>query len=68
MLALSGRPGYLGSEWGRNVDDESLWVLVTRWARVGDWRRALSGYEMKMATTPLFLQALDEPSAFLVQE
>ena len=38
---------------GRNVDDPTLWVLVTRWQDVGSYRRALSSYDVKVSAVPL---------------
>ena len=40
---LAGKPGYVGGEVGRNVDDPTLWVLTTRWQNVGSYRRARGG-------------------------
>jgi hypothetical protein len=66
---LAEKPGYVGGEVGRNVDDPSLWVLTTRWENVGSYRRALGSYEGKMHIQPLMVHALDEPSAYeLVEE
>lgn len=62
--ALAERPGYLGGDLGRNVDEPDLWVLVTRWEHVGAYRRALSAYDVKLHAVPLLSRALDEPSAF----
>lgn len=62
QLAL--RPGYLGGEIGRNVDDPALWVLTTRWENVGAYRRALSAYDVKLHAVPTLSRALDEPSAY----
>ncbi len=53
---------------GRNVDDPTLWVLVTTWANVGAYRRALSSYDVKLHAVPLLSRALDEPSAYEVVE
>ena len=63
---LADKPGFLGGEVGRNVDDPGLWVLTTRWENVGSYRRALSSYESKMHIQPLMVHALDEPSAYEV--
>jgi hypothetical protein len=63
---LAGRPGYAGGAVGRNVDDPTLWVLQTRWADVGSYRRALSSYDVKLGAVPLLSRALDEPSAYEV--
>jgi len=66
---LADKPGYVGGEVGRNVDDPALWVLTTRWENVGSYRRALGSYEGKMHIQPLMVHALDEPSAYeLVEE
>jgi quinol monooxygenase YgiN len=63
---LAARPGYAGGAVGRNVDDPTLWVLQTRWADVGSYRRALSSYDVKLGAVPLLSRALDEPSAYEV--
>ncbi|GAA5118252.1 hypothetical protein GCM10023339_30520 [Alloalcanivorax gelatiniphagus] len=65
---LAAKPGWVGGEVGRNVDDPGLWVLATRWANVGSYRRALGSYEGKMHIQPLMVHALDEPSAYEVVE
>jgi quinol monooxygenase YgiN len=65
---LAERQGYLGGQVGRNLDDPSLWVLTTRWANVGAYRRALSSYEVKLHAVPLLSRAVDEPSAYEVVE
>ena len=66
--ALAARPGFVGGEVGRNVDDPELWVLTTRWQNVGSYRRALSAYEVKLTAVPLLSRAIDEPSAYEVVE
>ena len=65
---LAAKPGYVGGDVGRNVDDPTLWVLTTRWENVGSYRRALGSYESKMHIQPLMVHALDEPSAYEVVE
>jgi Antibiotic biosynthesis monooxygenase len=65
---LASKPGHVGGEVGRNVDDPSLWVLTTRWENVGSYRRALGSYEGKMHIQPLMVHAVDEPSAYEVVE
>jgi hypothetical protein len=65
---LAAKPGYVGGEVGRNVDDPTLWMLTTRWENVGSYRRALGSYEGKMHIQPLMVHALDEPSAYEVVE
>lgn len=65
---LAARPGYRDGSVGRNVDDPDLWVLQTRWADVGSYRRALSAYDVKLGAVPLLSRAVDEPSAYEVVE
>jgi heme oxygenase (mycobilin-producing) len=64
LTTLAARPGYLGGSGGRSTDDPNAWVLVTRWANVGHYRRALGNYDVKLHATPLLAQALDRASAF----
>ena len=63
LAALAGRPGYLRGRLGRAYDDRTRWTLVTEWASVGAYRRALSAYDVKVDATPLLAESLDEPSA-----
>ena len=63
-VLLAARPGYVDGAVGRNVDDPTLWVLQTRWADVGSYRRALSSYDVKLGAVPLLSRAIDEPSAY----
>ena len=64
LALLAASAGYVDGGAGRNVDDPELWVLVTRWADVGSYRRALSSYDVKLGAVPLLSRAIDEPSAF----
>lgn len=68
LALLAARPGWLGGEIGRNVDDPALWVLTTRWSDVGSYRRALSAYDVKVGAVPLLSRAIDEPSAYELVE
>ena len=61
---LAGQRGYVAGRIGRNVDDPELWTMVTRWADVGSYRRALSTYDVKLGAVALLGRALDEPSAY----
>ncbi|HEY0949538.1 antibiotic biosynthesis monooxygenase family protein [Nocardioides sp.] len=61
---LAACRGYAGGEIGRNVDDPELWVLTTRWADVGSYRRALSTYDVKLHAVAVLSRAIDEPSAY----
>lgn len=66
LRVLAACPGYLRGRLARATDADGGWVLVTEWATVGAWRRALSSYEVKLRATELLALALDEPSAFEV--
>lgn len=59
------RQGCISAEVVRNLDDEGLWAIVTRWESVGDYRRSFGGYDAKMILTPVLSRAVDEPSAYL---
>lgn len=62
--ALAERPGHLASRIGRNVDDPTLWTLVSTWEHVGAYRRALSAYDVKLHAVPVLSRAIEEPSAY----
>jgi quinol monooxygenase YgiN len=64
IQVLAGKPGHLSADLGRNLDDEELWTLTTRWQNVGSYRRALQGFEAKTAVVPLLSSCLDEPTAY----
>jgi quinol monooxygenase YgiN len=61
---LAQQRGYADGRLGRNLDDPTLWVMVTRWEDVGSYRRALSTYDVKVGAVPLLSRAIDEPSAY----
>ncbi|SDE61458.1 antibiotic biosynthesis monooxygenase family protein [Auraticoccus monumenti] len=61
---LRARPGFLGVDLARNLDEPTLWTITTRWADVGSYRRALNGLESKMVVVPLLSRAVDEPTAY----
>ena len=63
-VLLAQRPGYVDGTVGRNLDEPSTWLLMTRWENVGSYRRALSSYDVKLGAVPLLSRALDEPSAY----
>jgi len=62
--ALAACPGYLRGNLARAYDDPSAWCLVTEWASVGAYRRALSSYDVKLRGTPLLARAVPEASAY----
>jgi len=64
LAVLGAQPGCEDGQVGRNVDDPTLWVMVTRWRDVGSYRRALSSYDVKVGAVPLLGRAIDEPSAY----
>jgi quinol monooxygenase YgiN len=64
LAVLALQKGYDDGRLGRNVDDPSLWTMVTRWRDVGSYRRALSSYDVKLGAVPLLSRAVDEPSAY----
>jgi quinol monooxygenase YgiN len=61
---FSERDGYISGGFGQNLDDSQLWTLVTQWANVGSYRRALSNLTVKMEVVPLLATAIDEPGAY----
>jgi quinol monooxygenase YgiN len=67
VAALSARPGFRDAEVGRAADEPELWALVTRWDGVGAYRRALSAAEVKITGAPVWVHAVDEPSAYVTE-
>jgi hypothetical protein len=66
--ALASRPGHVASRLAQALDDPSIWVLVSEWVNVGSYRRALSSYDVKMASGALMGAVLNEPTAYDVIE
>ncbi len=64
LATLATCPGYLDGRIGRNVDEPTLWVLVTTWEGPGAYRRALSSYDVKLHAVPVLGRAVDEPGAY----
>ena len=64
LEAFSACAGFVSGEFGQNLDDSTLWSLVTHWENVGSYRRALSNLNVKMNAIPLLAQAIDEPGAY----
>ena len=64
LEALAARPGYVRGELTRSLDEPASWCLVTEWANVGAYRRALGAFEVKMTATPLLAESLYEPVAY----
>ena len=64
LQAVSVCKGYVSGELGQNLDDPTLWSLVTHWENVGSYRRALSNNDVKINAIPILAQAIDEPGAY----
>jgi quinol monooxygenase YgiN len=64
VQVLSTKAGFTSADLGQNLDEPELWTLTTRWQNVGSYRRALQGFEAKMAVVPLLSACLDEPTAY----
>jgi len=64
LAAISKCKGYVSGEFGQNLDEVTLWSLVTHWENVGSYRRALSNNDVKMNAIPILAQAIDEPGAY----
>jgi heme-degrading monooxygenase HmoA len=62
--ALAECAGYIDGEVGQNLDQPTLWVLMTKWENVGSYRRALSAMRSKLEAIPVLARAIDEPGAF----
>ncbi|MFV0405229.1 MAG: antibiotic biosynthesis monooxygenase family protein [Propioniciclava sp.] len=62
------RPGCQRADLVQNLDDPTLWALVSHWDDVGSYRRGFNGYEAKMVLTPVLSLAVDEPSAYAPAE
>ena len=66
---FSGCDGFRGGWVGLGVDtadDGEHWLLVAHWASVGQYRRALSSVDVRLAAVPVLAQARDEPTGFEV--
>ncbi len=66
MTLFATLPGFVGGHLCRAPDEPELWLLVTHWAGVGAYRRALSSYDVKMTAPAVMAHAVPEPSAFEV--
>lgn len=64
LEAFSQCTGFKKGEFGQNLDELTLWSLVTHWENVGSYRRALSNNTVKMNAIPILAQAIDEPGAY----
>jgi quinol monooxygenase YgiN len=68
MDALATRPGHVVTRLAQALDDPSMWVLVSEWENVGSYRRALSSYDVRMASGILMGAVVNEPTAYEIVE
>ncbi len=66
LATLATRPGFLRGSIGQAIDEAGLMLVSVEFDEVGNYRRALSAYEVKLHAVPLLSRAIDEPSAFEV--
>src|SRR4051794_29391247 len=66
LAALRATLGCRSVELVRAVDDRDNWLLVGRWDGVGAYRRALSGFDVKMHAHPFLARARQEESSYEV--
>ena len=67
VLELLGtHQGYLGGWLGQSVDEATEVVLASRWARLGDWRRALSSPQVKLHASEVLYRCRMESTVFEV--
>ena len=64
LHALAACQGYRSGRLARSIDEPARWVLVTEWASVGAYRRALGSYDVRVNAARLLGQSEDEPSAY----
>jgi hypothetical protein len=66
LAVLAERPGFVRGRVARATDDAELWLLVTEWADVGSYRRAVGALDVRLRAGPLLAGAVDEPTGFEV--
>lgn len=66
IAVLAESTGFLGGSLGQATDDAGLRLIITRWAGIGAYRKALSRYDVKLSVVPFLSLAVDEPSAYEV--
>lgn len=65
LRLLTAQPGCDGGQLCRATEGSSSWVLSARFASVADYRRSMSGFEVREHVIALLSQArVDEPSAY----
>jgi quinol monooxygenase YgiN len=68
LEALAARPGHVSSRLAQALDEPDTWVLVSEWVNVGSYRRALSSYDVRMASAVLMGAVINEATAYDVIE
>ncbi len=63
LAVFAERDGFLHGDYGQNLDEPELWSLVTHWANVGSYRRALSSTQIKMEVFPCLAPQIKEQGA-----
>jgi heme oxygenase (mycobilin-producing) len=66
IAALQAQPGCTALRLARAMDDPLRWLLPSEWPTIGNYRRALSAFDVKVHAVPLMYYAVDEPSAYEV--
>jgi quinol monooxygenase YgiN len=66
LEALAARPGHVSSRLAQALDEPGTWVLVSEWVNVGSYRRALSSYDVRMASAVLMGAVINEATAYEV--
>lgn len=64
LEALAARPGFRRARVGRALEDPTLWVVTQEWDDVGSYRRALSARAVRVASMPMYVSAVAEPTAY----
>lgn len=64
LAALARRPGFRRAQVGRALEDPTLWVVTQEWDDVGSYRRALSARDVRVASMPMYVSAVAEPTAY----
>jgi quinol monooxygenase YgiN len=68
LEVLAAQPGFVSGAVARATDDPRRWTLTCSWESVGQYRRALSDVDVRLAAVPLLAEAIDEPTAYEVLE
>jgi hypothetical protein len=69
LAVLAECAGFEQGSIGQATDETELMVITTRWSSVGDYRKALSRFDVKTEVVPLLSRAVNESTAFeLVHE